>query len=102
MTQLEQERSVRERVEDLWHEGMARHVLIRKDERVPVDVPLNLVVLGTLFAPWLVATGAVIGLVQGYHIEMQGEPESTPGDTAGTEPADAASPDEFPAFPGEL
>ena len=101
MAQLEQERSVRERVQNLWHQGMVRHVLVRKDERVPVDVPLNLVVLGTLLAPWLVAAGAVIGLVQGYRIEMHGEPESAPGDTTGAEPADAAPQEEPPVFPDE-
>ena len=101
MAQLEQERSVRGRVEDLWHEGMVRHVLVRKEERVPVDVPLNLVVLGTLFAPWLVATGAVIGLVQGYRIEMHGESEEVPGDEAGNAPAEPTPPDEFPAVPDE-
>lgn len=97
MTQLEQERSVSERLKHLWHEGMVRHVTMRKGDIVPMNVPLNLVVLATLVAPWLVAIAAVIGLLKGYSIEMSREPESNPAPAAGD------SPDEQPPVaPGDV
>lgn len=97
MTQFAEERSVGDRLKGLWRQGMVRHVLVRKGDNVPMDVPLDLVVLATLLAPWLVAIGGGIGLMKGYSIEMSRDPESGPAPAAGD------SPDEQPPVaPGDV
>jgi hypothetical protein len=62
--------STKDRLKELFHEGMVRHVVVRKEARSIVDLPLNLVILGTLLAPWLVGIGALIALLTGYRISM--------------------------------
>ena len=93
MTQFAEERSVSDRLKGLWHEGMVRHVLVRKGDHVPINVPLNLVVLGTILAAWLVAIAAVIALVKGYSIEMRRGPQ---GDAV------PAADEEAPVAPGDV
>lgn len=62
--------SITDRLKALFQEGNARHVLMKKDTSQLVNLPLNIVLLGTLLAPWLVLIGIVIGLVKGYRLEL--------------------------------
>jgi hypothetical protein len=99
--------SITERLKHLFHEGMVRHVLLRKEERKIVDLPLNIVLLGALLAPWLVAIGAIIGLVNGYRVELtrpddddgSGTP-STPLSDSPHGPTATTLPDENPSTAG--
>ncbi len=107
--------SIKDRLKHLFHEGMVRHVIVRKEPRSIVDLPLDLIILGTLLAPWLVGIGALIALLTGYHIGMErrdderAEPSaapSTPG-AAGSSglrqqpevPNEQTFPDEMPPPP---
>lgn len=79
-----QEVSTKERLKDLFHEGMVRHVIVRKESRSIVDLPLNVIILATLLAPWLTGIGALIALLTRHHIGMvrredgTAEPFATP------------------------
>ncbi len=60
------------RLQDLLHEGNVRRVIARNPQgAVMLDVPLTIVVIVTLVAPWLVAIGAVLALAASYKIEME-------------------------------
>ncbi|MDI7276122.1 MAG: DUF4342 domain-containing protein, partial [Anaerolineae bacterium] len=52
-----------ERFKQLVHEGNVRRVIIKQDDRVLVEFPLTLGVVGALLAPTLAAVGAIAALV---------------------------------------
>jgi hypothetical protein len=53
-----------EKVKELIHEGNIRRIIIQDHEdRVLVDIPLTIGVLGVLVAPQLAAIGAIAALV---------------------------------------
>jgi hypothetical protein len=53
-----------EKVKELIHEGNIRRIIIQDNEdRVLVDIPLTIGVLGVLVAPQLAAIGAIAALV---------------------------------------
>ena len=66
-------------------------------DRSIADLPLTIVVVGTILAPWLAALLALIALLTGYRIEMRREAEK---DAAPTAPPPPAAP-EAPAPPDE-
>ncbi len=51
------------KVKQLVHEGNIRRVIIKQDDRVIVEFPLTVGVVGALLAPMLVAVGAIAALV---------------------------------------
>jgi Domain of unknown function (DUF4342) len=60
------------RIQDLLHEGSVRRVIVKNPQgQVMLDVPLTILVIVTLVAPWLVAVGAVVALAASYSMEMQ-------------------------------
>lgn len=51
------------RFKALIHEGNIRRVVIKQDDRIIVDIPLTLGVVGAVIAPQLAAIGAIAALV---------------------------------------
>lgn len=66
----ENRRSFTQQLKYLWDESLARHVIVRRDDQQPVDLPLLVIIVAAIVAPWLVAGGAIVGLVMGYRIDM--------------------------------
>lgn len=74
-----------EQVKTLVHEGNVRHIRIKHDGHVVLEVPLTLAVAGGLLAPVLAALGAFAAAVTHCTIEVVREgpgpgidPPSTP------------------------
>ena len=60
------------RLQDLLHEGAVRRIIVKNPQgQVLLDVPLTILVIVTLVAPWLVAIGVVLALAANYSMEMQ-------------------------------
>ena len=58
------------RVKSLVREGTVRHIRIKQDERVILEVPLALGFAGVVFAPTLAAIGAMGALLAQCTIEV--------------------------------
>jgi hypothetical protein len=52
-----------DRVKSLVTEGNVRRIIIKQDDRVLVELPLTIGVVGVLLAPQLAAIGAIAALV---------------------------------------
>jgi hypothetical protein len=53
-----------ERIKELLHEGNVTRIMVRDDrDRLFLDIPVTIGVIGTIIAPWLAALGAVAALV---------------------------------------
>lgn len=91
---------LQEQLKSLWHAGMVRHVYVRKDEHTPVDLPLLVVIVVGMFAPWLLGIGLVIALLLGYRFEVENTEETAAaaGDGDGGEDLPAAT---LAPLPGE-
>jgi hypothetical protein len=60
------------RLQDLLHEGNVRRVIVKSPQgQMVLDVPLTVLIIVTLVAPWLVAIGAVLAIVTRYSIDME-------------------------------
>lgn len=66
-----------------------------KEERTIVNLPLNIVILATLLAPWLVGILFLIGLMTGYSLTLD-------KDTAAPEPPTAPEPPEPPVAQDDI
>lgn len=75
-----QQRSFRERARYVVHEGNVRHAVVEsKHGHRYVDLPLTLVIVGAIFAPWLAAVGVVIAVFTGCSMRVErhdGRPEA--------------------------
>ena len=61
-----------EKIKELVHEGNIRRIIIKdKDDKVLVDIPLTVGVLGALVAPQLAALGAIAALVTDITIVVE-------------------------------
>lgn len=62
----------RGRVGKVWREGKTIHVVVTaKDGRRLVDLPLTVVVVGGVLAPWALAIGVVVAVVVGARLETE-------------------------------
>ena len=53
-----------EKIKELVHEGNIRRIIIKdKEDRILIDIPLTIGVIGALVAPQLAALGAIAALV---------------------------------------
>lgn len=68
-----------ERIGDIVREGNARHIIAEKEGRRLVDLPLTVIVISVILAPWLVAILAAIAVIAGYSIRMETPTPSTAG-----------------------
>ncbi|MCK5006875.1 MAG: DUF4342 domain-containing protein [Spirochaetia bacterium] len=60
------------KVKELIHEGSIRRIIIKNEKGEPyVEIPLNLGVVGMVFAPVLAAVGAIAALASNFTIEVQ-------------------------------
>jgi len=51
------------RVKELLHEGNVTRIIIKnEDDKVLLEIPATIGVIGVLIAPWLAALGAIAGL----------------------------------------
>ena len=83
---MAEQRLFGEWVRFLWRESIERRIVISKEERTAVNLPLLLVIIAAVVAPWLAAIGLVIGVVMGYRIGMErvgGEQNSLAGENEG-------------------
>lgn len=86
-----------QRLKDLFHEGNVRHVVVSKDGRAYVDLPLTVIVIGALLAPWLAVIGVLVAVFVSAKMEVvrtgESPPEATPaGAPEGSEPPEASAP----------
>jgi hypothetical protein len=80
-----------DKVKQLLHEGNVRHITIKQDERVVVEFPLTIGVVGVVLAPVLAAVGALAALLTDCAIEIErvedvpaaAEPPAVPAATNG-------------------
>ena len=63
--------SLMDKVKKVVHEGNVRHVVVEKDGRRVVDLPLTLIIVGAVLAPWIVAILAVVALLLEYRISIE-------------------------------
>jgi len=83
-----------DRVRDLIEEGNVRHIRIKKDERVLLEVPMTVGVgagaAAVLLSPMLAALGALAALVTDITLEVERDPDATPPTSASSTGASAA------------
>lgn len=70
---MAKDRSLQQTLRYAWDEGLARHVVISRDGRSALDLPLTAALVLAVFLPPLVAIGAVVTVMLGYRIEMRRE-----------------------------
>jgi len=59
-----------EKVRELIHEGNVRHLILRHDGHIVLEIPVGIGVAGIVLAPILAAVGAVGALVAHCTIEV--------------------------------
>jgi len=61
-----------DRVRELLHEGNVTRVIVKDDkERVLLEIPVTVGVIGTVLAPWLAALGVIAVLVTNCRIVVE-------------------------------
>jgi len=65
-------------VKKALHEGNVRRVIIKQDDRIVVEFPLTVGVIGTVLAPLLAALGALAAVLTECTVEVERVVE-TPG-----------------------
>ncbi len=71
--------SSRSRIRELIHRGNVRHVVVEKDGRRSVDLPLTVVIVAAILAIWAVGILLILALIGGYTIHIEdNEAESSP------------------------
>ncbi len=61
-----------DKIKELVHEGNIRRIIIKdKSDRMLIDVPLTVGVIGALLAPQLAAIGAIAALVSNATIVVE-------------------------------
>lgn len=84
----EQESGFKALIRRVWHGGLVRRVMVTREGRTLVDVPLTVIVIGGVLAPWLLALGAVVAVLTGCQLAVrQPEPLAIEEPTVGDETA---------------
>lgn len=66
------DRSFRARLRYVLPEGSVRHAVVdSKGAHRYIDLPLTVVIVGAVLAPWLAAIGAVVAVVAGCSIRVE-------------------------------
>jgi len=60
-------------VRNLVHEGNVRKLIVRKDGRTIMEVPLTIAAVGVVVAPLLAAIGALAAIAGDYELEVERE-----------------------------
>lgn len=80
----------------VWRGGLARRVLVTRQGRILVDVPLTVVVVGGVLAPWLLGLGAVAAVVTGCQLAVRQPPPETDDEVEDEPMEELPGPDEHP------
>lgn len=67
-------RSFRQWVRDTWNAGMAIRAIVEKEGRRIVDLPLNVVIIAGILAPWALGIGVVVAVIAGYRLYTERPP----------------------------
>src|SRR5262245_20077845 len=62
--------SLMDKVDQVFHAGMVRHLVVEKDGKRLADVPLLLVIAAAVVAIWLVVGLLVVALLMDYKISI--------------------------------
>ncbi len=62
---------LRERFEQLVHEGNVRRIVVKKGEHTIVEFPLTIGVVGAVLAPMLAVVGALAAVLTDCTIEVE-------------------------------
>lgn len=87
--------SLTDTVKRVLHEGSVRRIVVKKEERTILDLPLTVGVVGAVLAPALTALGALVALIGDCTIEIERDEPAPAGDP----PADVI--EVSPAVAGE-
>ena len=60
-----------DRLKQIVHEGNARRIVVKQENRVVAEFPLTAGVVGTLLAPVLAAIGALVALLKDCSIDVE-------------------------------
>ena len=60
-----------DRLKQIIHEGNARRIIVKQDNRIVAEFPLTAGVVGALVAPVLAAIGALVALLKDCSIEVE-------------------------------
>jgi hypothetical protein len=61
-----------DRVKDLLHEGNVTRIIVKDDkDKVLLEIPATVGVIGAVFAPWLAALGVIAALVTNCRIIVE-------------------------------
>ena len=60
-----------EKLKQIIHEGNARKVIVKQEERIVAEFPLTAGVVGAFLAPILAAIGALVALLKDCSIEVE-------------------------------
>ena len=60
-----------DKLKQIIHEGNARRVVVKQENRIVAEFPLTAGVVGTLLAPILAAIGALVALLKDCSIEVE-------------------------------
>lgn len=63
--------ALRERFEQLVHEGNVRRIVVKKGEHTVVEFPLTVGVVGAVLAPMLAVVGALAAVLTDCTIEIE-------------------------------
>ena len=60
-----------DKLKQIIHEGNARRIIVKQEDRIIAEFPLTAGVVGTLIAPVLAAIGALVALLKDCSIEVE-------------------------------
>lgn len=80
----------------VWRGGLARRVVVTRQGRILVDLPLTVVIAGGVLAPLVLGAGAVVAVVTGCQLALRQPPPETDGEVEDEPIEDPGSPDEHP------
>jgi len=86
----------RSRVREVLHKGNVRHVVVEKDGRRSVDLPVTVVVVAAILGIWVVGILLILALIGGYTIRVEDTEAERPQDSesaAGDVPASGMQPE---------
>ena len=75
-----------DKLRQIIHEGNARRIIVKQEDRVIAEFPLTAGVVGALIAPVLAAIGALVALLKDCSIEVErAAPDSGPDSSKSTD-----------------
>jgi len=75
-----------DKLRQIIHEGNARRIIVKQEDRVIAEFPLTAGVVGALIAPVLAAIGALVALLKDCSIEVErAAPDSGPDSSKPTD-----------------